>query len=431
MPPMGMTLTEKILARHVGLDRVVPNQIVDAKVDLVLANELSAAVAIAVMRGIKGATRVFDPNKIALVEDHFVPAKDPQSAKLAKLMKDFAKEQGIVHFFDVGRGGIEHVVLPEAGLVAPGELIVGGDSHTCTYGALGAFATGMGSTDIAAAFVLGEVWLRVPPTIKLVYDGQLGDMVYAKDLMLATVGRLGIDGATYCALEFHGSTVDALSITGRTTMANMAIEAGAKNGIFHAAAKAIAYVTERTDRPFIVERADEDANYQRVIAIDVSALEPQIACPHTPDNVHPVSEVTNDVLELDQVFIGSCTNGYIEDLRVVARILDGKQIARSLRVIVNPGSQQVWMQAADEGILKTLAAAGSAVNTPGCGACFGGHMGTRGDGERCLSTTNRNYVGRMGSPKAEVYLASPATCAASALTGRITDPRAVELAGAV
>ena len=300
-----------------------------------------------------------------------------------------------------------------------------------TYGALGAFATGMGSTDIAAAFVLGEVWLRVPPTIKLVYDGQLGDMVYAKDLMLATVGRLGIDGATYCALEFHGSTVDALSITGRTTMANMAIEAGAKNGIFHADAKAIAYVTERTDRPFIVERADEDANYQRVIAIDVSALEPQIACPHTPDNVHPVSEVTNDVLELDQVFIGSCTNGYIEDLRVVARILDGKQIARSLRVIVNPGSQQVWMQAADEGILKTLAAAGCAVNTPGCGACFGGHMGTLGDGERCLSTTNRNYVGRMGSPKAEVYLASPATCAASALTGRITDPRAVELAGAV
>ena len=426
---MGMTLTEKILARHVDLGRVEPNQIVNAKVDLVLANELSAAVAIAVMRGIKGADRVFDRHKIALVEDHFVPAKDAQSAKLAKLMKDFAIEQDIVNFFDVGRGGIEHVVLPEAGLVAPGELIVGGDSHTCTYGALGAFATGMGSTDIAAAFVLGEVWIKVPPTIKLVYRGALGNMVYAKDLMLATVGMLGIDGATYRALEFHGSTVDALSITGRTTMANMAIEAGAKNGIFHADAKTVAYVTERTDRPFVVERADDDAVYERTIDIDVSALEPQVACPHTPDNVHPISEVAADVLELDQVFIGSCTNGYVEDLRVVAKILDGKKISPRLRVIVNPGSQQVWMQAADEGILTILAAAGCAVNTPGCGACFGGHMGTLGDGERCLSTTNRNYVGRMGSPKAEVYLASPATCAASALTGRITDPRVLELAG--
>ncbi|HUY11539.1 MAG TPA: 3-isopropylmalate dehydratase large subunit [Candidatus Dormibacteraeota bacterium] len=427
---MGMTLTEKILSRHAGLDRVEPGQIINAKVDLVLANELSAAVAINVMRGIKGAKKVFDRTKIALVEDHFVPAKDAQSAKLAKMMKDFAAEQEIVHFFDVGRGGIEHVVLPEEGLVAPGELIVGGDSHTCTYGAFGAFATGMGSTDIAAAFVLGEVWLRVPPTIKIVYDGALGHDVYAKDLMLATVGRLGIDGATYRAIEYHGSTVDALSITGRITMANMAIEAGAKNGIFHADAKTRAFVTERTNRPFIVEAADADAVYERVVRIDADALEPQIACPHTPDNVHPVSEVTRERIELDQVFIGSCTNGYIDDLRVVAKILAGKKIASRLRVIVNPGSQKVWMQAAEEGILKTLAEAGCAVNTPGCGACFGGHMGTLGDGERCLSTTNRNYVGRMGSPKAEVYLASPATCAASALTGCITDPRVLELAGA-
>ncbi len=426
---MGMTLTEKILARHAGLDAVEPGQIINAKVDLVLANELSAAVAIGVMRNIKGADRVFDNEKIALVEDHFVPAKDAQSAKVAKLMKDFAKEQNIKHFFDVGRGGIEHVVLPEEGLVAPGELIVGGDSHTCTYGAFGAFATGMGSTDIAAAFVLGEVWLKVPSSIKIVYSGTLGEMVYAKDLMLKTVSGLGIDGATYRAIEYHGSTVDALSITGRITMANMAIEAGAKNGIFHADEKTIAYVKERTDRPFQVERADTDARYERVIEIDVAGLEPQVACPHTPDNVHSISDVTRDELLLDQVFIGSCTNGYIEDLRVVAKILDGKKIARNLRVIVNPGSQKVWMQAADEGILRTLAAAGCAVNTPGCGACFGGHMGTLGDGERCLSTTNRNYVGRMGSPKAEVYLASPATCAASALAGRITDPRALELAG--
>jgi 3-isopropylmalate/(R)-2-methylmalate dehydratase large subunit len=425
---MGMTLTEKILARHAGLERVSAGQIINATVDLVLANELSAAVAIAVMRGIKGADRVFDRKKIALVEDHFVPAKDAQSAKLAKLMKDFAQEQRIEHFFDVGRGGIEHVVLPEEGLVAPGELIVGGDSHTCTYGAFGAFATGMGSTDIAAAFVLGEVWLKVPATIKLVYSGTFGPMVYAKDLMLRTVGELGIDGATYRAIEYHGSTVDNLSITGRITMANMAIEAGAKNGIFYADEKTIAYVKERTDRPFLVERSDADAEYERVIHINVDALEPQVACPHTPDNVHPISEIAADDVMVDQVFIGSCTNGYIEDLRVVAKILEGKRIASNLRVIVNPGSQKVWMQAAQEGVLTTLAAAGCAVNTPGCGACFGGHMGTLGDGERAISTTNRNYVGRMGSPKAEVYLASPATCAASALAGKIADPRALELA---
>ena len=424
-----MTLTEKILARHAGLERVEPGQIINAKVDLVLANELSAAVAIGVMRGMKGAGKVFDNEKIALVEDHFVPAKDAQSAKLAKLMKDFAAEQNIKHFFDVGRGGIEHVVLPEEGLVAPGEVIVGGDSHTCTYGALGAFATGMGSTDIAAAFVLGEVWLKVPATIKIIYSGALGRMVYAKDLMLRTVGELGIDGATYRAIEYHGSTVDNLSITGRITMANMAIEAGAKNGIFYADEKAIAFVKERTDRPFIVDRADDDAVYERIITIDVDELEPQVACPHTPDNVHPISEVTREDIPVDQVFIGSCTNGYIEDLRIVAKILEGKKIASNLRVIVNPGSQKVWMQAAQEGILTTLAAAGCAVNTPGCGACFGGHMGTLGDGERAISTTNRNYVGRMGSPKSEVYLASPATCAASALTGKISDPRVLELAG--
>jgi 3-isopropylmalate/(R)-2-methylmalate dehydratase large subunit len=426
---MGMTLTEKILARHAGLSSVEPGQIINAKVDLVLANELSAAVAIGVMRNIKGAQRVFDPDRIALVEDHFVPAKDAQSAKVAKLMKDFAQEQKIKHFFDVGRGGIEHVVLPEEGLVAPGELIVGGDSHTCTYGALGAFATGMGSTDIAAAFVLGEVWLKVPPTIKIIYNGTPGEMVVAKDIMLKTVGVLGIDGATYRAIEYHGTTVDNLSITGRITMANMAIEAGAKNGIFHADAKTIAFVKERTDRDFVVDNADPDARYEQVIEIDVDALEPQVACPHTPDNVHPISEVTRETLPVDQVFIGSCTNGYIEDLRIVAKILEGKRISPNLRVIVNPGSQKVWMQAAQEGILTTLAAAGCVVNTPGCGACFGGHMGTLGDGERCISTTNRNYVGRMGSPKAEVFLASPATCAASALTGRITDPREVATVG--
>src|ERR1700722_313704 len=306
---MGMTLTEKILARHSGLERVEPGQIINAKADLVLANELSAAVAIKVMRGIKGAGRVFDPARIALVADHFVPAKDAQSAGLAKLMKDFSIEQKITHFYDVGRGGIEHVVLPEEGLVAPGEMIVGGDSHTCTYGAFGAFATGMGSTDIAAAFVLGEVWLKVPASIKLVYSGTPGPFVYAKDIMLRTVGELGIDGATYRAIEYHGTTIDNLSITGRITMANMAIEAGAKNGIFHADAKTIAYVNERTDRPFVVERADADAVYERVISIDISELEPQVACPHTPDNVHPISDVTRNDVKVDQVFFGSCPHG--------------------------------------------------------------------------------------------------------------------------
>jgi len=426
---MGMTLTEKILARHAGLDHIAPGEIINAKVDLVLANELSAAVAIAAFRNLKGAKNVFDHSKIALVEDHFVPANNAQSAKLAQLMKEFAVEQKIENFFDVGRGGIEHVVLPEEGLVAPGELIVGGDSHTCTYGAFGAFATGMGSTDVAAAFALGEVWLKVPATIKVVYNGRPGPMVFAKDIMLKTVGTLGIDGATYRAIEYHGTTVDELSITGRITMANMAIECGAKNGIFHADEKTIAYVKERTDRPFTIERADPDAQYERTIEIDVGSLEPQIAFPHLPENVHPISEVKDDI-PVDQVFIGSCTNGYIEDLRIVAHILDGKRIAPSLRVIVNPGSQKVYMQAADEGILKTLVAAGCAVNTPGCGACFGGHMGTLGDGERCISTTNRNYVGRMGSPKAEIYLASPATCAASALAGKITDPRTLTLVAA-
>ena len=282
----------------------------------------------------------------------------------------------------------------------------------------------MGSTDIAAAFVLGEVWLKVPASIKLVYSGTPGPMVYAKDIMLRTVGELGIDGATYRAIEYHGTTVDELSITGRITMANMAIEAGAKNGIFHADEKTIAYV-EGAHRSPVRRRARRRRRRLRArrIAIDIGELEPQVACPHTPDNVHPISEVTREDLPVDQVFIGSCTNGYIDDLRIVAKILEGKRIASNLRVIVNPGSQKVWMQAAQEGILTTLAAAGCAVNTPGCGACFGGHMGTLGDGERAISTTNRNYVGRMGSPKAEIYLASPATCAASALTGRITDPR--------
>ncbi len=364
------------------------------------------------------------PSKIALVEDHFVPAKDAQSAKLAKLMKDFAIEQNIEHFFDVGRGGIEHVVLPEEGLVAPGELIVGGDSHTCTYGAFGAFATGMGSTDIAAAFVLGEVWIKVPGSIKIVYSGSLGNRwsspktsCCARSASWASTARPTAPSSiterpsTNCRLPDASPWPTWRSKRERRTASSTPTKKRSPTS------------TSAPTGPFIVERADPDAVYERDLRIDVGALEPQVACPHTPDNVHPISEVVREDLAVDQVFIGSCTNGYIDDLRIVAKILEGKRIASNLRVIVNPGSQKVWMQAAQEGVLTTLAAAGCAVNTPGCGACFGGHMGTLGDGERAISTTNRNYVGRMGSPKAEVYLASPATCAASAFTGQITDPR--------
>ncbi|TAM75567.1 3-isopropylmalate dehydratase large subunit [bacterium] len=423
---MGMTITEKILAKHAGVDGVSPGEIINAKVDLVLANELSAAVAIKEFHRVEGAGRVFDPDKIALVADHFVPAKDPRSAEIASSMMQWAHEQGVKHAFDVGKGGIEHVVLPEEGLIAPGELIVGGDSHTCTYGALGAFATGMGSTDISAAFCLGEVWLKVPQSVKVIYHGALQPFVYAKDLMLHTIRMLGgIDGATYQAIEFTGETIDAMSITGRLTMANMAVEAGAKNGIIPPDEKTFAYVRERTDRAFEPVFSDPDARYERIVEIDAGALVPTVAMPHSPENTVPVTQCEG--VKVDQVFIGSCTNGRIEDLREVANILKGKRVAESVRVIVNPGSQKVYIQAAEEGILGLLASAGCAVNTPGCGACFGGHMGTLGEGEICISTTNRNFVGRMGSPKASIYLASPATCAASALTGRITDPRSLPL----
>ncbi|MDE2571434.1 MAG: 3-isopropylmalate dehydratase large subunit, partial [bacterium] len=368
---MGMTVTEKILARHAGLDRVVPGQIINANVDLVLANELSAAVAIKEFQKIAGAERVFDRERIALVADHFVPAKDPRSAEVSALMMKWAREQRIAHVFDVGKGGIEHVVLPEEGLIAPGELIVGGDSHTCTYGALGAFATGMGSTDVAAAFVLGEVWLKVPTSVKVVYTGVLQPFVYAKDLMLHTIRALGgIDGATYQAIEFTGETIERMSITGRLTMANMAVEAGAKNGIMAPDEKAFAYVRERTNRPFEAVYSDPDARYERVLEIDAGALVPTVAKPHSPENTVPVTECVGT--KVDQVFIGSCTNGRIEDLREVAHILEGRRIAESVRVIVNPGSQKVYIQAAAEGILGALASAGCVVNTPGCGACFGG-----------------------------------------------------------
>ena len=334
-------------------------------------------------------------------------------------MREFAREQGIL-YFEVGQMGIEHVLLPEQGLVLPGDVVIGADSHTCTYGALGAFATGMGSTDIAAAMATGDIWMKVPPTIKFVYHGRLGKWVGGKDLILYTIGKIGVDGALYSAMEFTGEAIDALSMDGRFTMANMAIEAGAKAGIFRVDDKTLDYIKPRAKRPYTVYEPDSDAEYARVIEYDVSAIEPQVALPHSPANTKPVSQVGN--IEIDQAVIGSCTNGRLEDLRLAAQILKGRKVHPGVRCIIIPGSQQVYLDALNEGLIEIFIRAGAVVSTPTCGPCLGGHMGVLAEGERCISTTNRNFVGRMGSPKSEVYLANPAVAAASAITGRIASP---------
>ena len=357
-----------------------------------------------------------------MVPDHFVPNKDIPSAEQAKLMREFARKQGI-KYFEVGEMGIEHVLLPEQGLVLPGELVIGADSHTCTYGALGAFATGMGSTDIAAAMATGDIWMKVPPTIKLNYHGRLGTWVGGKDLILYTIGDIGVDGALYSAMEFNGEAVDSLSLDGRFTMANMAIEAGGKAGLFRVDNKTQLYVKSRAERPYLVYEPDDDAEYDRVIDYDVSQIEPQVALPHSPANSRAVSQLKN--LKINQAVIGSCTNGRLEDLRLAAQILKGNKVHRDVRCIVIPGSQQVYLDALVEGLLETFIRAGAVVSTPTCGPCLGGHMGILADGEKCISTTNRNFVGRMGSPKSEVYLANPAVAAASAITGKITDPEEI------
>jgi 3-isopropylmalate/(R)-2-methylmalate dehydratase large subunit len=368
--------------------------------------------------------KVFDPKKIVMVADHFVPNKDIQSAEQAKLMRDFCHEQGIRHF-DVGEMGIEHVLLPEQGLVLPGDVVIGADSHTCTYGALGAFATGMGSTDISAAMATGDIWMKVPPTIRFVYHGRLGKWVGGKDLILYTIGDIGVDGALYSAMEFTGEAIDELSMDGRFTMANMAIEAGAKAGIFRVDKKTLDYIKPRAKRSYTIYEPDDDAEYSRVIEYDVSAVEPQVALPHSPANAKPVSQIGK--VEIDQVVIGSCTNGRLEDLRLAARILKGRKVHPGVRCIVIPGTQQVYLDALKEGIIEIFIRAGAAVSTPTCGPCLGGHMGVLAEDESCLSTTNRNFVGRMGSPKSKVYLANPAVAAASAITGRITSPEEVAL----
>ena len=416
-----MTIAEKILAAHCGRDEVSPGDLVNVKTDVVMSNDITAPIAIREFRRL-GVKKVFDPTKVVMVPDHFVPAKDMESAENAKLVREFAREQGIV-YFEVGAMGIEHVLLPEKGIVLPGFVVTGADSHTCTYGALGAFATGMGSTDIACAMATGDIWMRVPPTIKFVYRGRLQPWVGGKDLILHTIGQIGVDGARYAAMEFAGEAIDSLPMEGRFTMANMAIEAGAKAGLFRVDRKTRTYLKGRTDRPYTAYAPARDAQYAAVHEWDVSNLEPQVAAPFLPSNVAPVSQLAGK--EIDQAVIGCCTNGRLDDLRVATRILRGRQVHPRVRCIVIPGSQEVYLRALKEGLIEALVWAGAVVSTPTCGPCMGGHMGVLAAGERAISTTNRNFVGRMGSTKSEIYLASPAVAAASAVLGRIAKPEEV------
>jgi 3-isopropylmalate/(R)-2-methylmalate dehydratase large subunit len=413
-----LNLAEKILADHAGKKQVVPGEFINPRVDMVLSNDITAPIAINEFRRL-GVKKVFDPSKIVMVADHFVPNKDILSAEQAKQMREFCREQGI-RFYDVGEMGIEHVLLPEQGLVLPGDVVIGADSHTCTYGAIGAFATGMGSTDIAAAMATGDIWMKVPPTIKFVYHGASGRWVGGKDLILYTIGQIGVDGALYSAIEFTGEAIDALSLDGRFTMANMAIEAGGKAGLFRVDNKTQLYIKSRTERPYNVYEPDPDATYVKVIEYDVSGIEPQVSLPHSPANARPVSQVGD--ITIDQAVIGSCTNGRLEDLRLAAQIFKKHKVHAGVRCIVIPGTQQVYLDALKEGLIEIFVKAGAVFSTPTCGPCLGGHMGVLAEGERAISTTNRNFVGRMGSAKSEVYLANPAVAAASAVAGKIAGP---------
>lgn len=417
---MGMTITEKIFAAHAGKDRVKAGELVYASVDLVMGTDVTVPLAVEVFNRI-GAENVFDPTKIALVNDHFVPAKDIQAAGLSKTMREFARKYGIKSYFEVGRSGICHCIVPDKGLVVPGDLVVGADSHTCTYGALGAFATGVGSTDMAASWALGENWFKVPPTIRIIYKGKLQPFVSGKDLILYTIGMLGVEGALYCSLEFTGEVVEELCLSDRFTICNMAIEAGAKGGIMEADEKVVDYLHTRTQRESVRHRSDPDAEYQSEIEIDVSEIEPQIAFPYLPSNVKPISEV--DPIEIHQVVLGSCTNGRIEDFRIAAEILKNQTVAPYLRLIVIPATQEIYLQMLQEGLLEIFIRAGAAISPPTCGPCIGGHMGVLAEDEVGLYTTNRNFKGRNGHPTSKVFLCSPAVAAASAIKGTITDPR--------
>ncbi|MBN1348011.1 3-isopropylmalate dehydratase large subunit [candidate division KSB1 bacterium] len=414
-----MTITEKILAAHAGRAAVEPGELIMAQLDLVLGNDITAPLAIEEFYK-QQAKKVWDPSRVVLIPDHFTPNKDIKSAEQAKMIREFAREQGIVHYYEIGRTGIEHAFLPEQGIVVPGDCIIGADSHTCTYGAIGAFATGVGSTDLAAAMITGQTWFRVPESIKLTYQGDFQPWVGGKDLILYTIKQLGVDGANYKALEFTGKAIANLSVEGRLTMANMAIEAGAKNGIFAPDGKTTSYVKQRAQREFKTYSSDPDAEYSALYDINVNQIEPQIAFPSLPENARPVSESTH--VKIDQVVIGSCTNGRIEDIRIAAKVMKGHKVHRDVRCIVIPATQAVYLQALREGLIEIFIESQAVVSTPTCGPCLGGHMGILAAGERAIATTNRNFVGRMGHPESEVYLAGPAVAAAASILGRIGSP---------
>ncbi len=416
---MGMTMTQKILAAHAGLSEVKAGQLIEADLDLVLGNDITSPVAIHEMEKMK-ITTVFDKDKIALVPDHFVPNKDIKSAEHCKCVRQFAAKHDITNYFEVGQMGIEHALLPEQGLTVAGDVIIGADSHTCTYGALGAFSTGVGSTDMAAGMATGKAWFKVPSAIKFVLTGKPAQWVSGKDIILHIIGMIGVDGALYKSMEFVGDGIANLTMDDRFTIANMAIEAGGKNGIFPVDDLAKDYMREHGKREFVVYEADEDAEYDEVYTIDLSTLKPTVAFPHLPENTHTIDEVGD--IKIDQVVIGSCTNGRLDDLRVAAKILAGKKVAAGLRVIVIPATQKIYLQAIEEGLVQTFVSAGAIVSTPTCGPCLGGYMGILAEGEKCVSTTNRNFVGRMGHVNSEIYLASPAVAAASAVTGKISSP---------
>jgi 3-isopropylmalate/(R)-2-methylmalate dehydratase large subunit len=419
---MGSTITEKILAAHCGRTEVAPGEIINARVDIALGNDITAPLAIKAFNEM-GATIVFDKDKVILVPDHFTPNKDIQSAEQCRVMRSFAREQQLTHYFEVGRMGIEHALLPELGLVGPGYLVIGADSHTCTYGALGAFATGVGSTDLAAAMATGEIWLRVPEQIKFIYTGKLLPWVGGKDLILYTIGAIGVDGALYKTMEFTGETIRHLDMAGRLTMANMAIEAGGKNGIFPPDEITTEYIRDKMKTGYTFYESDKDARYVEVHEYECSQIEPQVACPSSPAKVTGVRSLSG--IAIDQAVIGSCTNGRLEDLRIAARLIKGKKVASSVRLLVIPATQQIYLDALREGLLEAFVEAGAAVSTPTCGPCLGGHMGVLGAGEVAIATTNRNFVGRMGHPLSQVYLANPAVAAASAIKGIICHPEEV------
>jgi len=417
-----MTITEKILAAHAGKKHVSTGELLDVRIDLALGNDITAPLAIQAFKEI-GVKKVFNKDRVVLVPDHFTPAKDIPSAEQCKILREFAKAQHLTHYFEIGEAGIEHVLLPEKGLVLPGEVVIGADSHTCTYGAVGAFSTGVGSTDFAAAMATGRLWLKVPESIKLIYHGKLNPWVSGKDLILYTIGDIGVDGALYRAMEFCGEAIRNLSMSSRFTMANMAIEAGGKNGIIEPDKITLSFIKSRSKRPYRIYRSDPEAHYAEVRQYDVSKIHPQVALPHIPSNVKDVRKVRK--IEIDQVVIGSCTNGHLDDLRVAARILKGRKVASSLRLIIIPATQEIYRQALKEGLIETFLSAGAVVSPPTCGPCLGGHMGILAEGERALATTNRNFRGRMGHAGSEVYLSGPAIAAASAVKGRICHPEEV------